>query len=456
MSSHEGSGDVTPIKSIDQLVAHHVRGERSRDGFRVGTEHEKFAYLDPELRPLVYRPADGTPGIRALLGALEDGRGWSPLVDRGEVIALAGPDGSIALEPGGQVEMSGQPRATLHEARDELERHLDHLAHVSEVLPVRWLWMGLQPVHELDAIGWMPKRRYGIMREYLPTRGHLARYMMQATCTVQANLDYGDERDMGRKVRMAMGVSSIVTAMFANSPLKGGVASGYKTFRARIWQDTDPDRTGLLPFAFEGDGATYEQYARWALDVPLFFIMRDGEYLNCAGLPFREFWKNGYRGHQATMEDWETHLSTLFPDVRLKTYLETRTADCVPPDLVLAVPALWKGLFYDDTALDAAWDLVKRWTFAERQQHRVDVARDAMDARVPGGHATADLARELLAAARYGLAAQAQRDGHETEVGYLDPLARYTDRGISPADEIMAWVYANHPSPRQILEHFLV
>jgi len=455
MSSHEGSGDVTPIREIGQLVAHHGRGERVRTDFHVGTEHEKFAYLEPELRPLVYRPEDGRPGIRALLGALEEWRCWEPLVDRGEVIALAGEDGSIALEPGGQVEMSGAPRKTVHETRDELERHLSDLAHVSDVLPVRWLWMGLQPVHELDAIGWMPKRRYGIMREYLPTRGHLARYMMQATCTVQANLDYADEADMGRKLRMALGVSSIVTGIFANSPLKGGVASGYKSFRARIWHDTDPDRTGLLPFAFEGDPPSYEEYVRWALDVPLFFIVRDGEYLNCAGLPFSEFWKNGYKGHQATMEDWELHLSTLFPDVRIKTYMEVRTADCVPPELVLAIPALWKGLFYDETALDSAWDLVKRWTLDERQQHRIDVARDALDARVPGGHKTADLANELLAIARYGLSAQAERDGHETEVGYLDAIARYTERGLSPADELMAWVQRNHPSPRQILDHLL-
>lgn len=455
MSSHEGSGDKTLITDIEQLVAHHARGERARGTFKVGTEHEKFAFLAPDLRPLVYRPEDGTPGIRALLDALAATGGWEPLVDHGEVIALRGADGSIALEPGGQVEMSGDPRATLHETRAELDRHLADLAHVSEVLPVRWLWMGLHPVHNLEAIGWMPKRRYGIMREYLPTRGHLARYMMQATSTVQANLDYGDERDMGRKLRMAMGVSSIVTAMFAYSPFKGGVPSGYKTFRARVWQDTDPDRSGLLPFAFTGDGPTYEEYARWALDVPMFFIVRDGAYLPCSGLPFREFWRQGYRGHRATMEDWELHLSTLFPDVRLKTYLETRTADCAPPDLAMAVPALWKGLFYDDTALDAAWDLVKRWTLTERWQHRTDVARDALETRVPGGFRTAELARELLAAARHGLESQARAAGHPSESVYLDALARYTERGIAPADEALAWYAAHQPSPRQLLEHLL-
>lgn len=456
MSSHEGSGDVTLIEDIGQLVAHHARGERPRESWKVGTEHEKFALLEPALAPLLYRPPDGRPGIRALLQVMESACGWQPLVDDGEVIALISSDGSIALEPGGQVEMSGQPLATIHETHAELTRHIAELQMISSELPVRWMWVGAHPVHDLDAIGWMPKRRYGVMREYLPTRGRLARHMMQATSTVQANLDYADERDMGRKMRMAMGVSSIVTALFANSPLWRGGPSGFKSFRARIWQETDPDRTGLLPFFFTGDGPTYEEYARWAVDVPLFFIMREGQLLNCAGLPFSEFWRSGYEGHRATMEDWEVHLSTLFPDVRMKTYLEVRTADCVAPELVCAVPALWKGLMHDATALDAAWDLVKRWSFTERLQHREDAARDALAAAAPGGHKTHDLGRELVAIARYGLTRVAEQAGHADEGVYLDPLSRLTEQGLSPADELMRWVAATQPSPRQILEHLLM
>jgi len=456
VSSHQGSGDDTPIVGVDQLVAYHAKGERPRGEWKIGTEHEKFAFSLPDRRPLQYRGEGGKPGILSLLNAMQSCCGWQPLVDNGEIIALSSADGSIALEPGGQVEMSGRVLSTVHETRAELDRHLDELAQLSAALPVKWLWMGHQPVHLLDEIGWMPKRRYGIMREYLPTRGHLARYMMQATCTVQANLDYGDESDMGRKMRLAMGLSSIVTAMFAHSPLKGGRPSGYKSLRARVWEETDPDRSGLLPFYFTGDGPTYEEYARWALDVPMFFFEREGEYVACAGLPFRQFWEQGFQGHRATMADWELHLSTLFPDVRLKTYIETRTTDIVPPDLVCALPALWKGVLYDDDASLAAWDLVRRWSFVERQQHRVDVAVSALQARTPGGFLTASLAQELLAIARYGLTRQAEAAGHPDEGVHLDALEALVSQGRCPADVILEWVAEQRPTPEQILDRFLI
>ncbi|MFO0749447.1 MAG: glutamate-cysteine ligase family protein [Myxococcota bacterium] len=465
MSGITGSGNTTRVERLQQLVEHHARGERARDQWKVGTEHEKFAFTYPDLKPLPYRGENGAPGILTLLEAMRSCCGWQPQEDHGELIALASKEGSIALEPGGQVELSGQPHATIHDTKDELDRHVAELEHLSRAFPVRWLWLGAHPVHGLDDLGWMPKRRYGVMREYLPTRGTLARYMMQATCTVQANLDYGDERDMGRKLRTAMGVSSIVTAMFANSPFTppplgtSGKPGGWKTFRAHVWSDTDNDRSGLLRFALEGDGPTYEQYATWALDVPMFFIVRDGEYLPAHGLTFRAFWKDGFHdtGHRATMEDWELHLSTLFPDVRLKTYLETRTADVVPPEYICALPALWKGILYRDDPMDAAWDLVKRWSFDERVAHRRAVARDALGAPVPGSKGkTADLAKELIAIAKAGLAAQAAAGGYADESIHLAPLAALTEAGRCPADLVLARYASRKWTPKEFLASLLV
>jgi glutamate--cysteine ligase len=441
LSSHEGSGNATPVTRIEQLVEHHARGEKPRGSWRVGTEHEKFALTWPDLSPLKYRGEGKAPGVLNILEGMQERSGWQPSVDHGELIALVSPEGSIALEPGGQVELSGSARSTVHETRDELNRHVAELNHLSEDMPVRWMWIGAQPVHELSGIGWMPKRRYAVMRSYLPTRGHLAEHMMQATSTVQANLDYASERDMGRKLRAAMGLGSVVGACFANSPFSGGKPNGLKSFRSSVWSATDPDRQGLLAFAFD-DAPSYEQYARWALDVPMFFIVRGGEYLPANGQTFRDFWDRGFHANRAihpTMEDWELHLSTLFPDARIKTYLETRTADCVPPRFILALPALWKAILYNDGALDAAWDLVKRWTLSERWEHRSAIVKHALDAKVPGSKGkTADLARELFAIARTSLDAQARESGHASEAIYLEPLGSLIDRGMSPADELLA------------------
>jgi len=443
VSSHLGSGNATLITGVPQLVEYHARGEKPREAWRIGTEHEKFAFTRT-LEPLRYRGTPGPNGAPAIgivdvLESMQQRSGWHPLVDRGEVIALEGQEGSIALEPGGQLELSGAARATLHETKAELDRHVVELAHLTDELGVRWLWLGAQPVHQPADLGFMPKRRYAVMREYLPTRGTLALHMMQATSTVQANLDFGSERDMGDKLRAAMGISSIVTAMFANSPFQSGKPSGLKTFRASVWGDTDNDRSGLLPFVFESATPSYEQYVRWALDVPMFFIVREGELLPARGRTFRNYWDQGFLGHRATMEDWELHLSTLFPDVRMKSYLETRTTDCVPPRFIPALPALWKGILYSDSAVAAAWDLTRRWTLSERQQHRHDVPRDALDTAIPGSRGkTLDLARELMSIARGALAEQAKAGGHPDEAVYLEPLDDLLRRGWCPADEVLA------------------
>lgn len=438
MSSHLGSGNATPVTDVRQLVEHHARGEKPREQWKIGTEHEKFAF-SRGLEPLHYRGTGSEPGIVDLLEAMQGCCGWKPLVDHGEVIALESNEGSIALEPGGQVELSGKARLTIHETQAELDRHVSELARLTGELGVRWMWLGAHPVHQPAQLGWMPKRRYAVMRDYLPTRGGLALHMMQATSTVQANLDFQSERDMGDKLRAAMGVSSIVTAMFANSPFQNGEPCGLKTFRASVWGDTDADRSGLLPFVFQGTSPTYEQYARWALDVPMFFIVRDGELLQMRGRTFRDLWEKGFQGHRATMEDWELHLSTLFPDVRLKTYLETRTADCVPPRFIPALPALWKGLLYSEGATLATWDLTKRWSLSERVEHRAAVPKLGLQTPIAGSRGTTrDLAVELLDIAAAALAEQARAGAYADEAIYLEPLAALTREGRSPADEALA------------------
>lgn len=464
--------ETPPLARRQDLVDWFAAGETPREAWRVGGEHETFG-MGPGHRPLSYEPR--RPGEPSVLGVLEGLRarlGWEPMVERGRVIGLqqAGGGAAVTLEPGGQIELSGSPHATVFEVVEEFSAWARELARVADAERVGWMWTGYRPVFSFDDLDLMPKARYEIMQRYLPTRGRLALHMMQSTATVQANLDYADEGDMARKLRAAMGISSTVTAMFANSPFRDGRPSGFKSTRARVWQEVDPDRTGLLPFVFDGEGATYERYAEWALDVPLFFLVRDGRYVDCAGLPFRAFLERGHGGYGATLADWETHLSTLFPEVRLKRYLETRGADCVAPNMLPAVWALWRGLLYDGTALDAMWDLTRRWSFEGRQQHQRDVARLGLDAVAPGGHRTADLAREVLDIARYGLVAldregagapglqgtaEAQKSARPGDAVFLDGIAPLTRAGQCPADRCLAWYAETQPSSEELMDHYV-
>jgi glutamate--cysteine ligase len=437
-----------------KLTDYIASGESPRGAWRVGTEYEKFA-LGRDGHRLAYEDQGARPGIARLLGDLGQHGGWGAIEEAGSVIGLVRDGASITLEPGGQFELSGAPFETIHETQKELETHLADLRWLSEQHGVRWAWAGLDPVHAPEAIRWMPKARYGVMRSYLPTRGELGLTMMQRTCTVQANLDFESEVDMGRKLRVGMGLASIVTAMFANSPFDQGRPCGMKSFRAHVWTDTDPDRTGLKRWAVDETLATYERWVEFALDVPMFFFMRDGTSIPSAGLPFRRFMSHGHQGHQATMADWELHLSTLFPEARLKTYLEMRSADCVAPELIPALPALWKGILYQGSSLDAAWDLVRRWSFEERLTHRHDAARLALDAPIPGKrYSTADVAVELLDIALAGLANLAKERGHEDERVHLRALELLTRRGRCPADESLAWM-AKTPKPeRDLIAHY--
>jgi glutamate--cysteine ligase len=454
VSPKSNSVDSEPLVSPQDLGDYLASGETPRDEWRVGTEYEKLVLSKNGGQRLPYRSEDGGPDVFSLLETLAATHHWSPEYDDGVLLALKGDDGSITLEPGGQFELSGAPRKTIFDMATELERHEADLKSLEASHAVRWLWVGSDPTSHLDDIPWMPKARYDIMRRYLPPRGDLAHHMMKATCTVQANLDFSDEIDMGKKLRAGMGLSSIVTAMFANSPFRQGKPSGYKSFRMHVWERTDPERCGLLRQVFE-EQPCYEQYVRFAMDVPMFMLVRDGTTIDCAGITFSSFLKKGIGEHHATLADWILHLSTLFPDVRLKTYLEVRSADSVHPDLLPALPSLWKGIFYDTSAIDAAWDLVKRWSFDDRLAHRHDTSRDALRARVPGArYPTTELAKELLKIARHGLTSCATTMGHQDEGLYLDGLEALVTHGRCPADTSLEWYTRSAPKPAAIMGHF--
>src|SRR5215203_6904156 len=367
--------DATPIAARDELVAWIAEGEKPREAWRLGTEHEKIPFYRASHAPVPY---EGETGIRALLDGLSAETGWDPILDRNNIIGLYDPHGggAISLEPGGQFELSGAPLRTVHDTAREFDAHLDAAKRVAEPLGIAFLTLGMSPLWRRDETPVMPKSRYRIMTEYMPKVGNLGLDMMFRTATVQVNLDFASEADMVRKLRVALALQPVATAIFANSPFTDGKPNGFLSMRSQIWRDTDGDRTGMMAFAFE-DGFGYERYVEWALDVPMYFIKRDSTYLDVAGSSFRDLLAGRHParpGEVATQSDWANHVSTLFPEVRLKRYLEMRGADVGPQIHIVALAALWVGLLYDAAALDAAWDLVKGWTAPEREQLRSDVA----------------------------------------------------------------------------------
>ena len=439
-----------PVGSVADLVAFARAGEKPRAAWRVGTEHEKIGVRSQDLRPV---PFDGDAGIEGVLAAVAAEGGWNEVREAGRLIALEGEGGSITLEPGGQLELSGAPLRTIFETCEELHRHLDLIRRVSAPRGLVWLALGANPFHDVDEMPRVPKARYAVMRRYLPTRGELALHMMHLSATVQANYDYGSEADMAAKLRTAMGVSPLVSALFANSPLYLGKPSGFVTRRVHIWRHVDPDRCGMLPFVFE-PGLDYEKYVQWALDVPMFFVMHDADYRFAHGLTFRRYLAEGHEGKRATLQDWNLHLTTLFPEVRLKQFLEVRGADAGTPEMTCALPALWKGILYDADACQAAWELVAGWSFAEREAALEAVARRGLAARV-AGDAVLPLARALVEIARTGLARIGDGRGGETdERGFLDPLLAVLERGRSPGEEVLArWEGAWRGSPERLIEY---
>ncbi|MCC6998436.1 MAG: glutamate--cysteine ligase [Deltaproteobacteria bacterium] len=432
-----------PIAHESELVDWFRAGHKPVADHRVGIEHEKIGVL-----------ADGSPvpyfgdnGIERLLAAYE-ARGWKPKKEGDHTISLERPDGSnITLEPGGQFEMSDAPRADLDAIARRLDQDMLELAELSRPLGLTWLGIGLRPFDGFEAIPWVPKGRYVVMREYLPTRGKLWREMMQRTATVQANVDYIDEADAAAKLRAAFSVTSLVTALYANSPLREGKESGFLSYRGASWLDMDPDRCGLLPFAFE-DGPIFQRYTDWALDVPMFFVRRGDNFMPARGTSFRSFLRDGFAGERATIADWELHLSTLFPEVRLKRYVEVRGSDNGPLSLVRALPALWMGLLYDDDAMRAATALTAGLSMEEREQLRSDVTRMGLRARV-GQHTAQELSRELVAIAAAGLTA---REVPPEERALLEPLAEIAASGRTRAELLLDVARSSNFDRRAIID----
>ncbi|MEK6609005.1 MAG: glutamate-cysteine ligase family protein [Myxococcota bacterium] len=422
-----------PASSIADLVGYFRASCTPADRLRVGTEHEKIGLLEDTLTPLPYH---GPRSVAAMLERLATEGGGRLVREGAAPIALEMGTHQITLEPGAQVELSGAPLATVHEFASELREHMAALREVSDPLGVTWIGLGYRPFGPRAAVPWVPKRRYDIMRPYLATRGRRAHDMMQMTATVQANLDFTDEEDCARKMRAAMSATSLVTALFASSPLEDGHDTGFLSWRAAAWHETDPDRCGILPFVWDADFG-FRRYAEWALDVPMFFVRREGAYRPGLGTTFRRFMQEGFEGLRPTLEDWETHLSTLFPEMRLKNYVEVRGADAGPLELVTALPALCKGILYDREALDATERLMSDVPLGERLRLRAEVPRAAL--RTPLGRGTVgDRARELVAIAREGLRRQAALDGDgRDESRFLDPLEEIAAQGRCHAERVL-------------------
>jgi glutamate--cysteine ligase len=424
-----------PIERASELVGLFEAAEKPPEDWRVGTEHEKIGLYSDGYTPVPY---EGERGIGALLEAIAREDDWRRVREGDHVIALEKAGASITLEPGGQLELSGAPLRTIHETCDEFHTHLDLMKRVSEPFGIVWLGLGIHPIASVEEIPVMPKERYRIMRRYLSTRGERGLVMMFETATVQANFDYSSETDMREKMRTSLSVSPIVSAIYANSSLSKASPNGFVSRRMEAWDDTDPDRTGMLPFVFEPEFG-YERYIDWALDIPMFFVIRDDQYLPADGLTFRRFMNDGLGGQRATIADFERHLTTLFPEVRLKNIIEVRGADAVPPGLTCSLPALWKGLLYDADARAAASDLVAGGSDAVRQAARMDVAKRGLSAEY-AGRSVLDLAKELTVIAHDGLRRIAHAGATQSdECGFLEPVFAQLERGASPGSVSLAY-----------------
>jgi glutamate--cysteine ligase len=430
--------DLTPIEGRDELVAWLASGVKAQSQFRIGTEHEKFGFTLEGHRPLPY---DGARGIRALLEGMQHILGWEPIIEGKNIIGLydVTGGGAITLEPGGQFELSGAQFETVHQTARELMAHLAQVREVAQPLHIGFLGIGMAPGWRRAEMPTMPKGRYRIMSAYMPKVGKLGLDMMYRTCTVQTNLDFSSEADMVKKLRVSLALQPLATALFANSPFTDGKPNGFLSFRAEIWRDTDNDRAGMLPWAFE-PGMGFERWVDYALDVPMYFVKHGDEYVDVAGQSFRDLLAGklaAMPGTRATISDWVNHLSSIFPEVRLKRYLEMRGADSGSLPNLLALPAFWVGILYDQSSLDAAWDLVRTWTGEERQKLRDDVPKLALSATIRG-RSVLELAGEVLKIARAGLTCRKRFDRFGAdETRYLDVLDERLARATTPAQELL-------------------
>lgn len=427
-----------PIEHRDQLAAYIASGEKSKDAWRIGVEHEKFGYDDARKMPLPY---EGPVSITAMLEGLRDRFNWTPVLEAGKLIGLERDGANVSLEPGGQLELSGAPLETIHQTCDEVNGHLAEVEAVAADIGAGFIGLGAAPIWGQDDMPMMPKGRYRLMTDYMGRVGTLGTQMMYRTCTVQVNLDFASEADMVQKMRVALALQPVATALFANSPFLDGKPNGMKSWRAHIWQNLDAARTGMLPFVFE-EGFGYEAWVDYVLDVPMYFVYRDGKYIDALGQSFRDFLKGrlpALPGEVPTLSDWADHMTTVFPEARVKKYIEMRGADGGPWRRLCALPALWVGLTYDQGALDAAWDLVKGWDAETREALRRSAGRDGLQAQA-GGVRMHDLAREVLAIAEGGLKARA-RSGNDglvpDETHFLNALKESVDSGKVPADELL-------------------
>lgn len=428
------SSKNTTANNRNDLAAYLESGCKPESNWKLGTEHEKFGYTLDDLRPLPY---EGQRGIRTILAGLAEDFDWRTVMEDGLPIALLDETGaSITLEPGGQLELSGALLDSIHQTCTEVNLHLKQVRSISEPLNIAFLGMGFQPKWPLQDMQWMPKGRYRIMREYMSKVGTLGQDMMARTCTVQVNLDFGSEADMVKKFRASLALQPIATALFANSPFTDGKPNGYLSYRSHVWEDTDPDRTGMLPFVFDGDMG-FEKYTDYMLDVPMYFVYRDGKYIDATGQSFRDFLDGklpALPGERPTLKDWEDHLTTAFPEVRLKRYLEMRGADGGPWARLCALPAIWAGLLYHQPSLDAAWDIARDWSMEERLKLREEVPRLGLRATVRG-RTVQSLALELIELASAGLKARARLNAAgDSETGFLGPLQQVAESGITPAE----------------------
>ncbi|TDI61582.1 MAG: glutamate--cysteine ligase [Alphaproteobacteria bacterium] len=427
--------DSILIEDKEQLVRYLESGNKPESDWRIGTEHEKFGFTLDTKEPLKY---EGQQGIKRLLTGLQR-FGWSPVNEGDNVIALQLDAAGITLEPAGQFELSGAPLKTVHETCDEVNTHLAQIREVSEEMGVGFIGLGFAPHWSRDDVFVMPKARYDIMRAYMPTKGSYGLDMMLRTCTVQVNLDYSSEADMVKKFRTSLALQPLATALFANSPFADSKPNGFLSYRSEMWKDTDPDRCGTLPFVFE-DGMGFERYVDFALDVPMYFLYREGTYLDVTGLSFRDLMAGklpGYEGELPSMTDWENHLTTIFPEVRLKRFLEMRGADGAPWKGICALSAFWVGLLYDSGALDAAWDLVKDWSLETYEQLRFDVPEHGLAAKLGDG-TLQDLAKQVLKISGQGLRSRNRLDAvGSDETGFLTTLNAFAETGRTAAVQLL-------------------
>ena len=428
-----------PIERPEQMVEYLASGCKPKADWRIGTEHEKFGYCRDTLRPLPY---DGPRSVKAVLEGLRDRYGWTPVFEGANIIGLTKGGANVSLEPGGQLELSGAPLETIHQTCDEVNDHLREVRSVADEIGVGFIGLGAAPIWTHDQMPVMPKGRYALMTDYMDRVGTHGKQMMYRTCTVQVNLDFATEADMVQKLRVSLALQPVATALFANSPFFEGRPNGHKSWRSRIWRDLDASRTGTLPFVFE-DGFGFERYVDYALDVPMYFVYRDGRYIDARGQSFRDF-LNGrlpaLPGEIPTLSDFADHLTTIFPEARLKKYLEMRGADGGPWRRLCALPALWVGLLYDQASLDAAWDLAKGWDLETRDALRVAASVDGLAADTHGVRML-DLARQVVDIAQAGLAARARPGAGgmiPDETHFLNAIRESVETGQTPADELLA------------------